>query len=46
VIQREIADPLATLLLEGAVGDGAEVVVDAVDGAIAITPSGGPPAGE
>jgi ATP-dependent Clp protease ATP-binding subunit ClpB len=39
VIQREVADPLATALLEGQVAEGGSVVVDAADGAITITPS-------
>ena len=39
VIQRELADPLARLLLEGAVGDGDRVLVDAADGELTITPS-------
>jgi ATP-dependent Clp protease ATP-binding subunit ClpB len=48
VIQREVADPLATALLEGEVGEGGSVVVDAADGEIAITlvPSGAATPGE
>jgi ATP-dependent Clp protease ATP-binding subunit ClpB len=44
VIQREVADPLASLLLEGGAGDGDRMVVDAVDGEVVLTPSrvGGP----
>ena len=36
VIQREIGDRAATLILEGGVGDGDAVVVDAVDGRITV----------
>jgi ATP-dependent Clp protease ATP-binding subunit ClpB len=39
VIQRSVADPLATQLLEGQVGEGDTVVVDAVDGQITVTSS-------
>ncbi|HJR24633.1 MAG TPA: ATP-dependent chaperone ClpB [Acidimicrobiales bacterium] len=39
VIQRELADPLASALLEGRVAEGGSVLVDAADGAITITPS-------
>ena len=42
VIQREVADPLATALLEGKVAEGASVVVDAADGVLTITPTAGP----
>ncbi len=37
VIQREISDPTAVLILEGKVGEGDTVTVDAVDGAIAVS---------
>jgi ATP-dependent Clp protease ATP-binding subunit ClpB len=40
VIQRRIADGLATAVLEGKVGDGDTVVVDAVDGQIELRSSG------
>ncbi len=46
VIQRQVADPLATLLLEGKVADGGSVLVDAVDGAVTVTPADGPTASE
>ena len=36
VIQREIGDRAATLILEGGVGDGDAIVVDAVDGRITV----------
>ncbi len=36
VIQREVADRLASALLEGTVGDGDTVVVDAADGSISV----------
>ena len=39
VIQRSVADPLATQLLEGLVGEGDTVVVDALEGQITVTPS-------
>jgi ATP-dependent Clp protease ATP-binding subunit ClpB len=37
VIQREIADPVANLILSGHVGDDDKVVVDAADGRLSIT---------
>jgi ATP-dependent Clp protease ATP-binding subunit ClpB len=37
IIQREIGDAAAMLLLEGKVGDGGTIHVDAVDGVLAIT---------
>ncbi len=40
VIQREVADPLASALLEGRVGEGGAVVVDADGDRITIEPSG------
>jgi ATP-dependent Clp protease ATP-binding subunit ClpB len=42
VIQREVADPLASLLLEGEVADGDTVVVDAGDGEVTLTPARAP----
>jgi ATP-dependent Clp protease ATP-binding subunit ClpB len=39
VIQREVSDRLATMLLDGEVADGSTVHVDAADGEIAITVS-------
>jgi ATP-dependent Clp protease ATP-binding subunit ClpB len=39
VIQRSVADPLASLLLEGKVGDGSTVVVDDRDGEVVLTAS-------
>jgi ATP-dependent Clp protease ATP-binding subunit ClpB len=44
VVQRQVADPLATLLLDGRLADGDAIRVDAVDGAITISaaPSGSP----
>ncbi len=36
VVQREVADPLASLILDGRLGDGAAVRVDAQDGEIVI----------
>ncbi len=37
VIQRELADPAALMILGGQVGDGDTITVDAVDGQLAIT---------
>ena len=42
VIQRSVADPLASALLDGRVADGDTVRVEDVDGAIVVTPSGSP----
>jgi ATP-dependent Clp protease ATP-binding subunit ClpB len=44
VIQRHVADPLATLVLDGRLPDGGSVLVDAADGEITITarPGGSP----
>ncbi len=39
VIQREIGDRLAVLLLEGAASDGSTVRVEVVDGALAVVPT-------
>ena len=39
VIQRSVADPLATAILEGRVADGDTVLVDAVDGEVTVTPT-------
>ena len=36
VIQREISDPLAVLVLEGKVGDGDTVRVEVVDGRLSV----------
>ncbi len=41
VIQREVADRLASMLLDGTVADGATVVVDAVDGTLHLTSTSG-----
>ena len=38
VIQREIADPAALLILEGKVGEGGSVEVDVVDGVLSVQP--------
>ena len=38
VIQREIGDPAAVLILEGKVGDGDTIVVDAVQGQFDVRP--------
>ena len=39
MIQREIGDRLAVLLLEGAASDGSTVRVEVVDGALAVVPT-------
>jgi len=39
IIQREIGDPAAVLLLEGKVGDGDAIHVDAVDGRLSVQPA-------
>ena len=39
-IQREISDPASVLILQGEVGDGDTLVVDAIDGHIAVTVEG------
>jgi ATP-dependent Clp protease ATP-binding subunit ClpB len=41
VIQREVADRLASMLLDGSVVDGSNVVVDAVDGALTVASTPG-----
>ena len=41
VIQREVADRLASMLLDGSVVDGSTVVVDAVDGALTLASTPG-----
>ena len=38
VIQREIGDPAAVLILDGKVGDGDTIVVDAVQGQFDVRP--------
>jgi ATP-dependent Clp protease ATP-binding subunit ClpB len=38
IIQREIGDPAAVLLLEGKVGDGDTITVDVVDGSLSVQP--------
>jgi ATP-dependent Clp protease ATP-binding subunit ClpB len=38
IIQREIGDPAAVLLLEGKVTDGDTITVDVVDGALSVQP--------
>ena len=38
VIQREIGDPAAVLLLEGKVVDGGTIRVDVADGQLTVTP--------
>ena len=38
IIQREIGDPAAVLLLEGKVGDGDSIDVDVVDGVLSVQP--------
>ena len=45
-IQRRVADPLASLLLEGRVLDGDHLVVDDVDGEVVVSPSERRGAGE
>jgi ATP-dependent Clp protease ATP-binding subunit ClpB len=37
VIQREISDPVAVMVLEGKVGDGDGISVDVADGCLTIT---------
>ena len=39
-IQREISDPASVLILQGEVGDGDTLVVDAIDGHIAVAVEG------
>jgi ATP-dependent Clp protease ATP-binding subunit ClpB len=36
VIQREISDPAAVLILEGKVGDGDTITVDVIDGRVTV----------
>ncbi|MDQ3544666.1 MAG: hypothetical protein M3431_12500 [Actinomycetota bacterium] len=38
IIQREIGDPAAVLLLEGKVGEGDSIMVDVVDGRLSVQP--------
>ena len=39
VVQRTVADPMASALLDGQLLEGGSVLVDAVDGVITVTPS-------